>query len=389
MKRFYSLGIWLGLVSFGLLLGCQKKDVAPAKRPARPVAVAKAVVQEVPLYLDEIGKCAAFETVLIQPQVSGAVTEVHFKDGAEISKGDLLFTIDPRPFEAALAKAKASLDQNRAKAVYDEAQLKRNKELRLTNAVALQALDNAVSNAKVSRAAMAADEAQVRQAELNLEYCTIRSPINGRAGKRRIDLGNIVEANKSELLLIQRQTPIYVDFAVEEGSLPKVRAYKKAGTLKVEAAFADDPSIRREGSFDFLDSGVQSETGTVWMRAILENDDRLFWPGQFVNVRLLLDRVKDSVLVPGEAVQVGKKGTFIFVVKADLTVEQRPIVPGQRQGSQRVILEGIKAGETVVVAGQLALSAGATVKIVDSAIAGSGVGGDAVKESSEQPTAAK
>ena len=349
----------------GLLAGCQKKEVTTSRRPVRPVTVAKAQVEDVPLYLDEIGKCSAYETVMIQPQVSGAITEVHFKDGAEIKKGDLLFTIDPRPFEAALARAKASLAQNRAKLVFEEAQLKRTRELRQTNAVALQALDNAIANAEASRAAVAADEAAVRQAELNLAYCTIRSPIDGRAGKRLVDPGNIVEANKTNLLLIQRQTPIYVDFAVEEGSLPKVRHYKKAGTLRVEASFADDPAIRREGHFDFLDSGVQADTGTVWMRAVLENDDRLFWPGQFVNVRLLLDRIKNAVLVPGEAVQIGKKGPFVFVVKEDLTVEQRPVVLGQRQGKLRVISEGLKPGETVVTAGQLALSAGAKVRIVE------------------------
>lgn len=362
-----TLGWLLGAASFGLFAGCQKKEEATVKRPVRPVMVAKAVEQEVPLYLDEIGKCSAYETVMIQPQVSGAITEVHFRDGAEIKKGDLLFTIDPRPFEAALAKAKASLAQNRAKLVFEEAQLKRTRELRQTNAVALQALDSALSNAESSRAAVAADEAAVRQAELNLEHCTIRSPINGRAGKRLVDPGNIVEANKTDLLLIQRQNPIFVDFAIEEGSLPKVRAYKKAGTLRVEAAFADDPSIRREGHFDFLDSGVQADTGTVWMRAVLDNEDRLFWPGQFVNVRLLLDQVKNAVLVPGEAVQIGKKGPFVFVVKDDLTVEQRPVELGQRQGSQRVVAKGLKPGETVVTAGQLALSPGAKVRIAEGA----------------------
>lgn len=345
--------------------GCQKKKQGSSERPPRPVVAATAQMADVPLYVDEIGKCDASATVLIQPQISGEIVEVHFQDGAEVAKGDLLFTLDPRPYEAALAKAKASLEQNRAKAAYDNAQLQRNKELQRSKAIALQALDSAVSNARVSQAAVAADEAEVKVAELNLEYCTIRSPISGRTSKRRVDAGNVVEANKTQLLLIQQQDPIYVGFTVAEGSLPKVRHYLDAGTLKVEAAFADDAQTKRAGHFDFLDSGVQGETGTVWMRAVVNNDDRLFWPGQFVNVRLLLDTLKGAVLVPAEAVQVSKKGPYVFVIKADSTVELRSVEPGQRQGENVVVKSGVAVGERVVVTGHVTLSPGAKVRIVD------------------------
>lgn len=349
------------------LSACQKKKTGAAERLPRPVVAATAEAADVPLYIDEIGKCDASATVMIQPQVSGEIVEVHFKDGAEVKKGDLLFTIDPRPYEAALAKAKASLEQNRAKAAYDEAQLTRNKELQRSKAIALQALDSAVSNARVSRAAVAADEAEVKAAELNLEYCYIRSPISGRTGKRLVDAGNVVEKNKAELLLIQQQDPLYIDFTVTEGSLPTVRRYWQEGTLKVQAAFSDNPLDRREGDFDFLDSGVKGDSGTVWMRATLQNGDRHFWPGQFVSVRLLLDMLKGAVLVPSEAVQASKKGPYVYVIKEDSTVEMRSVEPGQRQGEQIVVKSGVAAGETVVVTGHVTLSEGAKVRIVDKA----------------------
>jgi multidrug efflux system membrane fusion protein len=366
MTARHSPGPVLLLLAGGLLAfaGCEKKSPAPASKPVRSVTAAKAQLRDVPIYLDEIGKTAAFETVTIQPQVTGQIVEVHFKDGAEVKKGDLLFTLDPRPFEAALHKAQAALAQSRAKSSYDQAQLKRNRELSRTKAVALQALDIAESNAVVSAAAVAADEAAVEAAQINLDYCSIRSPISGRTSKRMVDSGNVVEANKTQLLLIQRQSPIYVDFSIPESELARVRHYKAAGTLKVEMSFPDDPSISREGEFDFLDSGVQPNAGVVRMRAVMQNEDRLFWPGQFVNVRLRLDTLKQAVLVPDEAVQVGRAGPFVFVVKDDSTVDLRRVKPGQRHDKEVVVTEGVKENETVVVSGQVTLAPGTTVSIV-------------------------
>ncbi len=359
-----SLAFALGVCGTVLMAGCGKKEEAKAPQPVRRVTVAKAESRDVSLYQDEFGTCTAFETVMIQPQVTGAILEIHFKDGEEVQKGDLLFTLDPRPFEAALHKARAALEQDRAKASYDEAQLKRSRQLSKNNAVALQQLDIAESNARVSKAAVAASQAAVEIAQINLDYCSIRSPISGRTSKRMVDAGNVVEANKTQLLLIQRQNPIYVDFTVPESSLPEVRRHWKAGTLKVEARFPDHPELRREGKFDFLDSGVQPNAGVVRLRALLDNEDRLFWPGQFVNTRLLLDTLKGAVLIPNEALQVSKQGPFVFVVKDDSTVDLRPVKPGQKHGNQNVVTEGVRPGETVVVTGQISLSPGATVSIV-------------------------
>lgn len=350
-----------------LLASCGKKNGGVPPKPVRPVTVAQAVSRDVPLYLDEIGNCTAYETVTIQPQVSGPIVGIHFQDGAEVKKGDLLFTIDPRPYKAALDRAKATIEQDRAKAANDELQLKRNEELRQTKVIAEQDLDNSRTAVLSSQAAVRADEAAVESAQINLDYCQIHSPIEGRASKRTVDLGNVVSPGGNQLLLIQRQDPIYVDFTIPESALQRVRGFIDSGTLKVKASLPDDPSKSRVGDFNFLDSGVQQGSGTVRMRALFENQDRLFWPGQFVNARLLLDTIKDAVLVPNEALQVGSRGAFVFIVKQDNTVDLRPVTPGQRQGDDVVITNGVKPGETVVVTGQLALAPGAQVMVVASA----------------------
>ena len=358
-RPFCFAGAFLALV---LLAGCNRKSPAPAPKPPRLVEVAVAEAKSVPVYLDEIGNCTAYETVVFQPQVTGAIVGIHFQDGAEVRKGDLLFSIDPRPYQAALAKAKATLEQDRAKAAYDRTQVARYEELIKTKVIAPQEFDSLRSTAQASQAALLADEALVNTAQINLDFCEIRSPIDGRASKRKVDVGNIVAANTTQLLLIQRQDPIYVDFTIPERALADVRKFRDKGTLRVEACFPDDPAKCREGVFDFLDSGVQQNSGTVRVRALLQNKDRLFWPGQFVNVRLVLDTIKDAVLIPNEALQIGQVGPFVFVVKGDSSVELRKVKPGQRQGDAVVVSEGLKAGETVVVTGQISLSPGTRVQ---------------------------
>jgi len=350
-------------VLVALLPGCKPKAPEAAPKPVRPVVVARAEAKDVPLYFDEIGNCTAYETVMVQPLVSGAIVGIHFKDGTDVKKGDRLFTIDPRPYQAVLDKARAELKQDRAKATYDQLQVKRYEDLSKTKVIAPKEFDSLRATAEGSEAALLADEAVVASAELNLESCEIRSPIDGRASKRMVDVGNIVSSNATQLLLIQRQDPIYVDFTVPEASLLDVRKYREKGTLKVEASFADNAAMRREGVFDFLDGGIKQGTGTVCVRAVMENKDRLFWPGQFVNVRLLLDTIKDAVLVPADAVQVGQNGPFVFVVKADSTAELRKVTPGQRFGKNIRVTEGLKPGETVVVTGQVSLAPGVAVKI--------------------------
>ena len=346
-----------------LFPACGKKP-APSARPPRPVLAAIAVARDVPLYIDEIGKCVAFETVMIRPQVSGPVTAIHIADGAEVKKGDLLFTIDPRPFQASYDAALATLTQVQAKAQFDVAQLQRNQKLSDRQVVSPQDLDSARASELGSQAAVNAARAGAETAQINLDYSSIYSPVTGRTGKHLVDVGNIVEANKTDMLEIQRQQPLYVEFIIPENLLQRVREYIAKGTLAVEAALPDDPATARTGKLDFLDSGVKPASGTILLRGVFENADRFFWPGQFVRVRILLDTLKDAVLVPASAVQTGADQPFVFVILPDSTADVRNVKIGQLQGREIVVSEGLAAGEQVVVTGQLGLSKGASVRIV-------------------------
>jgi multidrug efflux system membrane fusion protein len=314
----------------------------------RPVTVAKVVAKDVPLYLDEIGTCAAYETVQVQAQVSGQILTRNFQDGADVKKGDLLFTIDPRPFQA-------SLDQAKAQAALDEATLKRQEDLRAKKVISPQDYDIAVANAQKSQAAAEA-------AQVNLDYCYIKSPISGRVGLRNVDVGNLVGPSTSPLVTIQGLDPIYTDFTVAENDLPLVRKYLGRPNVKVETYLPDGSITPRMGDLYFIDTAVQPGSGTVKARGVTANPDRGLWPLEFVRVRFILDTLKNAALVPSQAVQVSQNGPFVFVVKPDNTVDLRPVKPGQRQEGELTVIEsGVKPDETVVVTGQLALAPGAKV----------------------------
>ena len=323
-------------------------EVKAAQPAPRPASVAKVTVKDVPLYLDEIGTCAAYETVQVPAQVNGVIIGRHFRDGSEVKKGDLLFTIDPRPFQAVL-------DQAKAQAALDEVTLKRQEGLIARKVVAQQDYDIALANAKKSQAATEA-------AQVNLDYCFIKSPINGRIGLRNVDVGNLVGPSSSALVTIQGLDPIYTDFTVAENDLPLVRKYLGGSNVKVETYLADGSIAPRVGDLYFIDHAVQPGSGTVKVRGVTPNPDRALWPSEFVLVRFILDTLKDATLVPAQAVQISQGGPFVFVVKSDNSVELRPVTPGQRQqGDLTVIESGVKSDETVVVTGQLALSPGAKI----------------------------
>jgi membrane fusion protein, multidrug efflux system len=320
----------------------------PAQAPVRPVTVAKVVTKDVPLYLDEIGTCAAYETVLVQAQVSGVIITRNFQDGSDVKKGDLLFTIDPRPFQAAL-------DQAKAQAELDQVTLKRQEDLRARKVISQQDYDTAVANAQKSQAATEA-------AQVNLDWCYIKSPINGRVGLRNVDVGNLVGPSTPPLVTIQGLDPIYTDFTVAENDLPLVRKYLGGPNVKVQTYLPDGSITPRTGDLYFIDNAVQPGSGTVKARGVTPNPDRALWPSEFVRVRFILDTLKNAALVPAQAVQVSQSGPFVFVVKPDNTVELRPVKPGQRQeGDLTVVENGVKPDETVVVTGQLALAPGAKV----------------------------
>jgi membrane fusion protein, multidrug efflux system len=346
-----------------LLTGCKQKNQMSFDRPPAPVTVALAEQKDVPIYIDAIGNTVARELVKVQPQISGRVTQIHFKDGADVKKGTLLFTIDQRPFEAQLNEAQANLAQSKAVLGLAKIQFERVEGLIDSKAISKEDFDTKKNAVDVAEANVMQRQAEVDTAQINLAYCSIHSPIDGRAGKRLVDIGNIVKENETELLTIQRLDPIYADFTVTENDLSEVQRNAQRGTLKTQVMLPDDVEHPRDGDLTFMDNTVTSGTGTVTLRATIPNSDHLFWPGRFVKVRLILSTKRNAVLIAAAAPQQSAKGPFVYVVKPDETAELRPVTIGQQQGDLIVITQGIKAGEKVVVNGQLGVTPGGKVRI--------------------------
>ena len=365
LKRLQGICLIAALaLSAAALTSCGKKAAGGFERPPAPVTTAATIQRDVPVYLDEVGKCVAREVVTIQPQVSGRITELHFTDGADVNKGDLLFTIDPRPFEAQLDAAQANLTSAKAALDFAKVQYERGSKLIETKAIAQQEYDQRKNAADVAAAQVEQGQAAVETARLNLQYCSIHSPIDGRTGRRLVDVGNVVTANATSLLTIQRLDPIYADFTVTETDLTAVQANMKRGSLQVEVALPDEPEKPVAGSLTFLDNAVQNATGTVNLRATVPNRDHRLWPGRFVKVRLVLSTLPGAVLVPAAAPQMSAKGQFVYVVKDDGTADFRPVTTGQRQGDLIVVEQGLKAGEQVVVTGQIGVAPGGKVQVL-------------------------
>lgn len=366
---------WKPQFVFGLVclaavssISCGQKVTAAPERPPSLVTVSAAVSRDVPVYLDEIGKNGAFESVTVTPQLAGRITERHFEDGESLQKGQLLFVIDPRPYKAQLDSAQANLEQAKAALELAKIQFARDEELVGTKAISKQDYDTKKSTVDVDQAQVEAADAALETAKLNLEYCYIHSPIEGRAGARLVDIGNVVQTNTTPLLLIQRLDPIYADFTVTERDLPDVQKQMGHGNLTAQVRLPSDGDAGgRAGKVTFLDNAVQNGTGTVNLRATVPNSDHHFWPGQFVNVRLVLATDKSAVMIPGEAAQISQRGPFVYVVKPDQTAELRLITLGLRQGGSVVVTNGLAAGESVVLTGQLTVVPGGKVKVAQSA----------------------
>lgn len=345
---------------------CSRGNVqaaAPAMPPPLVTAV-RATTQDVPHYLDEIGRNAAFESVTVTPQVSGRIVERHFQDGENLRHEQLLFVIDPRPYKAQVDSAQAALAQARAALDLAKIQFARDQEVIGTNAISRQDYDTKKNTVDVDEAQVEAAEAALETAKINFDYCYIHSPIDGRAGARLVDVGNVVQPNTTSLLSIQRLDPIYANFTITEGDLPAVQRQMSSGTLKAEVRLPADPeNAARSARVEFLDNAVQNGTGTVNLRATMSNSDHHFWPGQFVDVKLVLSTEKEAVLIPNQAAQISQRGPFVYVVKSDDTAELRPVKLGQRQGDEVVVTEGISANERVVVAGQMLVRPGGKVRV--------------------------
>ena len=349
-----------------LLPACDRRQPDPPStgRPPPLVTVTSALTREVPVYLDEIGTTQPSALVNIQSQVAGQIMERRFQDGQELKTGDILFIIDPRPFQDKVKQAQANLQQAQSQLELTQADYERMMKAYASGAVSPDdistekgALDNATAQVQVTQAAL-------NTANLNLSYCTITSPIDGRAGRRLVDVGNLVKANDATLLTIQTLAPLYADFTITERDLPRVRDRMRLGTLQAQVAIPERPADLRSGDLTFLDTMVQPNAGRVLMRVTLPNTDRFFWPGQFVNVRLILDRLPNAVLIPYDCVQIAQQGSYVYVIAADGAAAMRPVTLGQRQAGLVVVEQGVAPGEHVVQTGQLAVIPGGPVRIL-------------------------
>lgn len=372
------LALVAAMVAATAMTACNKNSVQAAPgMPAPLVTVVKATAQDVPRYLDEIGRNTAFESVTVTPQVGGRIVERHFQDGENLQKGQLLFVIDPRPYKAQVDSAQATLAQAKAALDLAKIQFARDQEVIGEKAISQQDYDTKKNAVDVDQAQVAAAEAALETARLNLEYCYIHSPIDGRAGARLVDAGNVVQANATSLLSIQRLDPIYATFTITESDLPAVQKQMSTGMLKAAVRLPSEPeNAARVGRVEFLDNAVQNGTGTVNLRATMSNPDHHFWPGQFVDVKLILNTEKGAVLIPNQATQISQRGPFVYVVKADDTAELRPVKLGQRQGDEVVVTEGIAPNEHVVLAGQMLVRPGGKVRVEINAPANSNARGN-------------
>lgn len=381
---------------FVVLCGCQKQPVQAGAASAGPMAmavsVAQATRQSVPAEVHVVGTVEASAVVQVKSQIAGQLEAVAFTEGQNVNLGDVLFRIDSRPYEEALRQAQAAVDRDQAQVaqaeanlVRDQAQAKysetdavRQEQLNKENLASKMAADQAKTSLDVNRAtaraseamvntaraSMASDQAAVAKAKLDLSYCTIAAPISGRTGNLLVHPGNLVKENDAALVIIHRVEPIFVSFGVPEDRLDTIRRLNAVRPLPVAVTLQDGESRTVTGSLTVIDNTVDASTGTIHLKAVFQNHDGMLWPGQFVNVSLTLNTIRDAIVVPSESVQAGREGQMVFVVKPGNTVEMRPVIAGMAAGNKTVIEKGLSAGETVVTDGQMALFPGAPVRIV-------------------------
>jgi multidrug efflux system membrane fusion protein len=335
-------------------------------RDAVPVLAATAQQKVVPVQIRAVGNVEAYATVSIKSQVTGVLNEAHFKEGQDVKKGQLLFTIDPRPFEAALKQAEATLARDFAQVQNWREQARRYAELVNKQYVSREQYDQIRANADAAEAVVLADQAAVENAKVQLSYCYIYSPMTGRAGTILVNEGNLVRVNDgTPLVVINQLTPIYVTFSVPEQNLEDIKRHMAAAKLRVDARFPSDEGRPETGSLAFVDNAVDRATGTVKLKAEFANATRRLWPGQFVTVALTLTSQADAVVIPSEAIQAGQDGQQVFVIKPDKTVELRPVSVGPTNEGESVIAKGLAPGEQVVREGQFLLAPGSRIEIRD------------------------
>ena len=368
-EHFQSLFVRFLTGILGLLFlavfssGCSnEKSKKPVSAPL-PVTISTAIQKTVPVQLRAIGNVQAYSTVMVKSKVGGELVHVHFTEGQDVKKGDLLFTIDPRPYEAALKQAEANLQRDMAKAKSALEDARRYESLIQRQVVSPQQYEKVRSDADALEATVLADRAALENARIQLDYCSIRSPIDGRTGSLIIKQGNIIKADDINLVIINQITPIDVAFSIPEQFLLEIKKYMASGKLQVEALVPMNEEKPEKGVITFIDNAVDSNTGTIRLKGTFANRERKLWPGQFVNVVLTLTTEPNAIVVPSQAIQTGQEGQYVFVVKQDLTVESRPVVAGRTIDTETVIHKGLNVDEKVVTDGQLRLYPGAKVEI--------------------------
>lgn len=363
--------IFMVTIILAILTGCSRDDSKKAraedlrKAPA-PVTIATAEEKSVPIQLRAVGNVKAFSMVSVKTQVGGELITVHFKEGQKVNAGDLLFTIDPAPFEAHLKQAEANLAKHTAELQNAKKQVERYGSVANKGYVSAEDYDQVRTNAASLEASVLADKAAIENAKLDLKYCYIRSPITGYTGELKVHRGNLIKANDNDypMVTVNQTSPIYVAFSIPERNLPEVKRCMKTQKLEVLAEVSGVEGQPLRGELAFIDNSVDPGTGAIQLKATFTNQDTSLWPGQFVNVILTLGKEDAAVIVPSHAVQTGQQGQYVFVVRPDLIAEVRPVVVGRTLGDNTVIDKGIRPGDRVVTDGHVKLFPGAKVKLV-------------------------
>jgi multidrug efflux system membrane fusion protein len=374
MRRIQVLITTLVISSIPLLMaGCAGEDAAatsnarPAGRggaPAVPVTVAAVVQKSVPIEVAVIGAAEPFSTVAIRSQITGQLNTVNFTEGDDVKAGQVLFTLDRRPLEAALEQAQANLDRDVAQAANAAAQFKRYQDLADRGIATKEQVDTAKTSMTALNATVNADRAALENAQVQLQYATVTATISGRTGALQVHEGNLVRANDTTpLVVINQIVPMSVSFAIPEARLPELKRYMSQGTLRVTAAPPKDEAPPAVGKISFVDNQVDQTTGTIKLKGTFPNQDRRLWPGQFVNVVVTLTSDPMAIVVPTAAVQAGQQGPYVFVVKDDHTVDMRSVVVSRTSANETVIASGVQPGETVVTDGHLRLVPGSHISV--------------------------
>jgi multidrug efflux system membrane fusion protein len=360
--------IFFGVFMAGSLSGCSKSPAtsAPNGRQggvAVPVVVAKAVSRNLPVEITSIGNVQPYSSVVVRSRITGEIQEVHFKEGDEVKAGDLLFKIDPRAATAAVQQFQANLARDEAQ--YESARLDylRVQKLFENKVASADDLDKAQASFKGWESTLLADHAAVSNATLNVEFTDIRSPIDGRTGNITVKAGNIVKSEDDPLVEINQIHPIYVAFSVPEGDLPQVRQRMQKEKLAVTVHYPGSTNTLAQGVLTFIDNAVDTTTGTILLKATFDNKDQVLWPGQFVEVSLLINTLEGVTVVPSQAIQSSQTGEYVFVINSQDMAEKKDVIPGLSQEGWTVVSEGVRPGENVVIDGQMRLGPNSKVKI--------------------------